>query len=156
LLAPLHAAVERIVTRGPENLSVVVRFEQGGSLSLQLTLREGSIAAHMQTDVPGLEAALRSSWNSFAQDWNQRGVKLAAPTFGDGQPTDLTHGRDGQRSPQHEGHGFADQEAPSFAAMFGRRSWRSAHRSFDPGPAEAAAHKIASARRADRGLRTWA
>jgi hypothetical protein len=155
LLAPIGAAIERLVTRGQDQLSVVVRFEQGGSLSLQLTLRDGGIVAHMQTDVPGLEAALRSSWASFAQDWNHRGVKLAAPSFGAGVNAGVADGRDHQRSPQHEGHELSS-ESSTFAPLPGRRPWRSAARADVESSGVTAATKLSRARLAQRGLSTWA
>lgn len=155
LLAPIHAALERLISRGQDQLAVTVRFEQGGSLSLKLTLRDGGIAAHMQTDLPGLEEALRSSWSTFAQDWNQRGVKLAAPTFStDGSPHHSA-GRDGQRSPHQDTPGFPG-EAPAFGAMFNRRAFRGDSRAASGAPARSAGLDAPLAHLASRGLRTWA
>lgn len=156
LVAPLHAALERLISRGQEQLAVTVRFEQGGSLSLKLTLREGGIATHMQSDVPGLEDALRSAWSSFAQDWNQRGIKLAAPSFGGAATaTDLSAGRDGHRSPGQEGQAFFGAgTAPAMTP--GRPTVRRAFRSNDSDTAETAIVPGSRVRLTARGLRTWA
>lgn len=81
LLGPLSNAVERMILRGQDQLSLTIRFEQGGSLALRLALQNGEIKTQIRTDVAGLENALRAAWTTFSQDWNDRGVKLATPVF---------------------------------------------------------------------------
>ena len=81
LMAPVGAAIERLLSRGQDHLALTVRFENGGSLALKLTMRDGEIASQFQTDDPGLENALRTSWGQFAQDSQGRGWRLASPTF---------------------------------------------------------------------------
>jgi hypothetical protein len=152
LLSPLNAAIERLITRGQDELAVTVRFEQGGSLSLKLKMGDGTIATHMQTDVPGLEEALRTSWNSFAQEWNQRGVKLAPPSFSHSNAqTDAGLARDGQRSTGQDGHPQPGEANP-FAPALGRRSFRGVVRET---PASAVEHASLS-HRVRHALRTWA
>ncbi|WP_442889887.1 hypothetical protein [Congregicoccus parvus] len=80
-LGPVTAAIERMLTHGQDQLALTVRFDQGGSLSLKLSMQQGTIASQFQTDVPGLEDALRNSWGQFAQDAQGRGWKLGTPTF---------------------------------------------------------------------------
>ncbi len=153
-LAPIHAALERFVSRSQEQLAVTVRFEQGGSLSLKLSLGQGGIQAQIHTDVPGLEGALRSAWDSFAQDWQHRGVKLAAPSFGSTTTGDHGGGREG-RSPQGGG---ADGDATPFGTTAGGRPLFAAGRragvSLQPGPVDPA--RAARISVTPRGFRTWA
>lgn len=158
VLAPVQAALERMVARAQESLAVTVRFEQGGTLSLKLSLTDGSINTHIRTDVPGLEESLRSSWNSFAQEWSQRGVKLATPTFGGGAGglADDAGGRNASAFGDRDGSG-ADASAFSFPGR--RRSLSSANPATAsgtrPAPAPAARVDLATASGA-RGLHTWA
>ncbi|MGH8020418.1 MAG: hypothetical protein ACREIA_19470, partial [Opitutaceae bacterium] len=90
--------------------AVTVRFENGGSLSLRLTMREGEIASQFQTDVPGLENALRSSWGQFAQDSQHKGWRLASPTFTSAASHHEQQGQGQNQGQQREGRP-ADQQA---------------------------------------------
>lgn len=150
LFAPIGTAIERLVLTGRDQLSLTVRFGEGGSLSLRLVLRNGEIATQIQTDVPGLEGALRSSWNQLANEWHGRGLKLGQPQFVQGDVPDQ-RGQDLGRRRHGAGHegADADPETPG---------WRSALPSLTRRPAVAAAAVAAGSVPAlDRsGLETWA
>ncbi len=143
VMAPVNAAIERMISRGQDHLALTVRFENGGSLSLRLTMREGEIASQFQTDVPGLENALRNSWGQFAQDSQHKGWKLAAPTFSAGTSQQEQQG-------QREGRP-ADQQAFPFEPGSARAA--------PPSPATVAdSQHTASVSTADRsrGWTIWA
>lgn len=151
MLAPVGAALERLLTRGQDQLAVTVRFEQGGSLSLKLALRDGTVATHIQTDVPGLQEALRSAWNNFSHDWNQRGIKLNDPSFSSGLG-DASANRDGHRANDREGHAFS-ADSTLFGPTRGAHATRTHGRATSIHPAETPATPAAPYA---RGLRTWA
>lgn len=156
VFSPIHAALERLVSRSQDSLSVTVRFEQGGSLSLKLSMSDGGIKTHIHTDVPGLDSVLRSGWDSFAQDWSQRGVKLGSLTVGSstsGAIGEQGGGREhaGQHSADRhhtgaEGFGFPGFRRPG-TGHGARAGGAQAH----PSPEVAAAASLLP-----RGFRTWA
>lgn len=159
-LAPVGAAIERMMVRGQEQLSVTIRFEQGGSLSLKLGMANGEIAARIQTDVAGLDKALRSGWGEFAHDWNGRGIKLAAPVITSHTQSFAQHEHNsaGQREGNPRGHEFAEprDERGSF-----ERGFRSRRPSRGSGvDAGQQGERVSSNNRPmDRirsGLKTWA
>jgi len=161
-LAPIHAALERFVSRSQQSLAVTVRFEQGGSLSLQLSMSEAGIKTHIHTDVPGLESVLRSGWDSFAQDWNQRGVKLGSLTFGGHAASgESGAGREhaGQHSADRHGAG-ADGQAPGLGFSGFRRPGTGHGRRSGPvhpqPELDVAAPATALPGLLPRGLHTWA
>jgi hypothetical protein len=151
LLAPVGTAIERLVLTGRDQLSLTVRFGEGGSLSLKLVLRGGEIATQIQTDVPGLEAALRSSWNQLAQEWQGRGLKLGNPEFVGGEigdPRGNGFGRQGRGSERDSAGNNA--ELPAWRAAFPTTSRRPAH------SAAAAATTTTVPGLGHSGLETWA
>lgn len=77
----LSKGVERMINSKSDTISVRVNFQQGGSLSLKLSMDKGQVKASMQTDLPGLESMIKSHWSELASDWNARGVRLNAPQF---------------------------------------------------------------------------
>lgn len=151
LLAPVGAALERLLTRGQDQLAVTVRFEQGGSLSLKLALRDGSVATHIQTDVPGLQEALRSAWTHFSHDWSQRGIKLSDPSFSSTAGDPGAH-RDG-RGQDRDGHPLSAD-----TMLFGpARGTRAAHVAGRTSSTINPAQILGTPGVTDaRGLRTWA
>ena len=155
LLAPVGTAIERLVLHGRDQLSLTVRFNEGGSLSLKLALRGGEITTQIQTDVPGLESALRSSWNQLAQEWHGRGLKLGIPEFTNAGANAQGHGDAGNRGGRTPGRGQAGSEDEVVTT--------SASRAAFPAGARRPAHRRGSTatrtpgRNATRGgLKTWA
>jgi hypothetical protein len=155
LLAPVGAAIERLVLHGREQLALTVRFEQGGSLSLKLAMRGGEIATQIQTDVPGLEGALRSAWNQLSQEWEGRGLKLANPEFSTSStPTGQDHAATGgeRRAPDR---GAAQSDLPS--AMPARpvpgKTTRRVSESSESSTADSTVGVAATPR---PGIQTWA
>jgi hypothetical protein len=154
------AAIERLVVQGQEQLSVTIRFQQGGSLSLKLGMQNGEIAARIQTDVAGLDKALKSGWTEFAHDWNGRGIKLAAPVItattqshGEQPPNGSAH-RDGQQ----RGHEFAEARDERGTFERGFQSRRRPRRSQAPveTAAKTASSKTNRSQRNHAALQTWA
>lgn len=159
-LAPVGAAIERLIVRGQEQLSVTIRFEQGGTLSLKLGMTNGEIAARIHTDVAGLDKALRSGWGEFAQDWNGRGIKLAAPvitshTQGFAQHE---HNSAGQREGNPRGHDFAEprEERGSFERGFRSRRFSNGQGVTADRKAEHISTNTSPMDRIRSGLKTWA
>lgn len=146
LVAPIGAAIDRLALHGRDQLSLTVRFEQGGSLSLKLAMREGEIAAQIQTDVPGLENALRSAWGQLSHDLQGRGLKLANPEFASGgglsQHEHSSGGRPGDRE-------AATGDTPSWT---GASAHARARRATPPAPS----HPSANGTHRRSGLQTWA
>lgn len=155
VVGPMNAAIERIVSRGLDQLSVTVRFESGGSVSIKLAMRGGEIATHIHTDLPGLEQGLRASWNQLAHDWEGRGWKLANPSFSTGAQTDDS----GHGARQHASRGDERGE-PGFGS--GSRDFNSAWTQSirTDGSIRSAAHRARPATHpvsGDKaGLHTWA
>ncbi len=153
-LAPIHSAIERLVLHGREQLALTVRFEQGGSLSIKLAMNHGEIATQIQTDVPGLEAALKSAWGELAQDWNGRGWKLGNPEITSSTPAyhhrdDATaDGRQGQRQARRQ-----DDDVPEFGGRaFGPARLKHGRPAVTLGGLDA----LRAAALARRGIHTWA
>lgn len=158
--SPIHAALERLISRSQDSLSVTVRFEQGGSLSLKLSMSDGGIKTHIHTDVPGLDTILRSGWDSFAQDWNQRGVKLGSLTIGHNGSSAIGEQGGGR---EHAGQHSADRHqagAEGQANGFGFPGIRRSGTGRGSRPGGAQHHPspdvAAAASRLPRGFRTWA
>jgi hypothetical protein len=161
--APVQAALERFASRPQETLAMTVRFEQGGSLSLRLSHGEGGIKTHIQTDVPGLEAALRSGWDNFAQDWSHRGVRLGALSFSNPSTSSGGEHAAGREGSQHHAAGQHGQDADGSPRGF---AWSGARRSSAPAGDRAVGHRSVSGEgaaatsrlsgRLPRGFRTWA
>ncbi|TVR55907.1 MAG: hypothetical protein EA425_00340 [Puniceicoccaceae bacterium] len=127
-----------MVTQGREEVSVRIRFQDGGSLSLRLTLENGLIRPQFTTTVAGLENAIKTHWSDLADEWQQRGLRLGQPGFS---------------SDSGSGRNQDDREetaAPAFPGT--ERSSRSASRS--TAAANAAAPSTLSPDAP--GLRAWA
>lgn len=77
----LSKSVDRLVSSKSDAVSIRINFDQGGSMALRVSMDSGHINTAMQTDLPGLESLIKSSWSEFASDLNQKGVKLNAPQF---------------------------------------------------------------------------
>jgi hypothetical protein len=151
LMAPVGTAIERLVARGHDRLSVTVRFEQGGTLSLKLGMRDGEITSQIRTDVPGLESALRSAWTQFAHDWQGRGLKLATPSFSAEADSHPMSGRGREQdTPEHQRDaGSFQAQTASFTASHGSRVRGALHGAAPAGTTTADTG-------ANSGLRTWA
>lgn len=156
LLAPVGAAIERMVLHGREQLSLTVRFEQGGSLSLRLAMRDGEVTTQIHTDVPGLEGALRSAWTQLSHEWEGRGIRLAHPEFsgsGHGHQQQQAATGDERRAPARD---FAHEHAAAFPA---RGASASPARAGTVAPVRhetTGTTSVAAAAAGPRGLQTWA
>ena len=152
-LAPIHSAIERLVLHGREQLALTVRFEQGGSLSIKLAMRQGEIATQIQTDVPGLEAALKSAWGELAQDWNSRGWKLSQPEFAASSAS--YHSRDDATS-DGRGAGRQAREHGEETSAFGGRAFSPARLKHSGPVTLSGLDALRAAAMARRGIHTWA
>ncbi len=81
VVATLTKSIDRLVTDKSGAMNLKINFEGGGSVKLRISMEGGKVSTSMQTDVVGLEAAIKANWGELANDWNQKGVKLAAPQF---------------------------------------------------------------------------
>lgn len=81
VVATLTKSIDRLVTDKSGAMNLKINFEGGGSLKLSISMEGGKVATSMQTDVVGLEGAIKANWGELANDWNQKGVKLATPHF---------------------------------------------------------------------------
>ncbi len=152
-LAPIHSAIERLVLHGREQLALTVRFEQGGSLSIKLAMRQGEIATQIQTDVPGLEAALKSAWGELAQDWNSRGWKLGQPEFASSAAS--YHSRE-DATADGRGAGRQAREHGEETSAFGGRAFSPARLKHSGPVTLSGLDALRAAAMARRGIHTWA
>jgi hypothetical protein len=152
-LAPIHSAIERLVLHGRDQLALTVRFEQGGSLSIKLAMSQGEIATQIQTDVPGLEAALKSAWGELAQDWNSRGWKLGNPEFT--ASTAAYHPRDDATTDSRGESRQARQETAADPS-FGGRAFTPARLKHTGAAVLSGLDALRAAALARRGIHTWA
>lgn len=81
VIATLTKSIDRLVTDKSGAMNLKINFEGGGSLKLSVSMEGGQVVTSMQTDVVGLEGAIKSNWAELANDWNQKGLKLNAPQF---------------------------------------------------------------------------
>lgn len=79
--AALSKSVERLAASKGNTVSIRINFDQGGSMALRVSMDSGQVNTAMQTDLPGLESLIKSSWSEFANEWNQKGLKLGTPQF---------------------------------------------------------------------------
>jgi len=153
-LAPIHSAIERLVLHGRDQLALTVRFEQGGSLSIRLAMNQGEIATQIQTDVPGLEAALKSAWGELAQDWNSRGWKLGQPEFSGG--TQSYHSRQDAATADDRGAGRQARQGSDGMPDFGDRAFAPARLKHSRSVTLSGLDALRAAALARRGIHTWA
>lgn len=152
-LAPIHSAIERLVLHGRDQLALTVRFEQGGSLSIKLGLNQGEIATQIQTDVPGLEAALKSAWGELAQDWNSRGWKLGQPEF---TASTATYHQREDTTADSRGQGRQAQQEAAGDPSFGGRAFTPARLKHTGAAVLSGLDALRAAALARRGIHTWA
>ncbi len=81
VVATLTKSIDRLVTDKSGAMNLKINFEGGGSVKLRIRMEGGKVSTSMQTDVVGLEAAIKANWGELANDWNQKGVKLPPPQF---------------------------------------------------------------------------
>jgi len=81
VVATLSKSIDRLATSKMGSMNLTLNFEGGGSMSLRFKMEGAQIATIMQTDVSGLEGAIKSNWAEIASDWNQKGIKLNLPQF---------------------------------------------------------------------------
>ncbi len=81
VVATLTKSIDRLVTDKTGAMNLKINFEGGGSMKLSISMEGGKVATSMQTDVVGLEGAIKANWGELANDWNAKGVKLATPHF---------------------------------------------------------------------------
>ncbi len=73
--------LERMTNLKQNTMTIRINFDQGGMLSLKLSMDNGQVNTSMQTDLPGLESMIKSNWSELASDWSQKGLKLNMPQF---------------------------------------------------------------------------
>ncbi|MBC2606009.1 hypothetical protein [Pelagicoccus albus] len=81
VVATLTKSIDRLVTDKSGAMNLKINFEGGGSVNLRVKMEGGQVSTQMQTDVVGLEAAIKANWSELSNDWNQKGVKLNTPQF---------------------------------------------------------------------------
>lgn len=81
VVAAMTKSIDRLVTNKSGAMNLKINFDQGGSMTLRISMDGGQVSTNMQTDVAGLESAIKSNWGEFANDWSQKGVKLNVPQF---------------------------------------------------------------------------
>ncbi len=77
----LSKNIDRLIGSKSNTVSIRINFDQGGSMALRVSMDSGHVSTAMQTDLPGLESLIKSSWSEFASELNQKGVKLTPPQF---------------------------------------------------------------------------
>ena len=77
----LSKSIDRLVSAKSDTISIRINFDQGGSMALRVSMDSGQVSSAMQTDLFGLESLIKSSWSEFANEMNQKGVKLNPPQF---------------------------------------------------------------------------
>ncbi|RKX35755.1 MAG: hypothetical protein DRP71_02450 [Verrucomicrobia bacterium] len=81
VLEMVSRMADQMAARSQDRLSMTVRFEDGGSIRIRMTSERGEIRTLFQTDLPGLETALRQQWSQFTQEALDRGTRLTSMTF---------------------------------------------------------------------------
>ncbi len=81
VVATLTKSIDRLISDKSGAMNLKINFQGGGSLSMKISMEGGQVATSMQTDVVGLEGAIKANWGELANDWNQKGVKLVTPQF---------------------------------------------------------------------------
>jgi hypothetical protein len=77
---------DQMAARNQNRLSLTVRLDDGGSVRIRMTSDQGEIRTSFQTDLPGLELALRQQWSQFSQDAQDRGMRFQSMTFTSADP----------------------------------------------------------------------
>lgn len=155
VMVPIGSAITRLVARGQDNLSLTVRFEQGGSLSLKLAMHNSEITSQIHTDVPGLEQALRSAWGQFAHDWEGRGLKLHTPTFSAESGTREQQGQQTASGQDQQSQARRQSESAAGGFSLSHQTSKST-RTRGSAPRPVAAPVPASTTSTIGGLQTWA
>jgi len=80
----LAKSVDRLVSSKSDSISVKINFDGGGMLKLRVSVESGRVNSIMQTDLSGLENMIKASWAELSNELNQKGIKLNAPQFSNG------------------------------------------------------------------------
>ena len=111
VLEMVNRMADQMAARSQDRLSMTVRFENGGSIQIRMTSDQGEIRTIFQTDLPGLEAALRQQWLQFSQEAQDRGNRLSSMAF---MSTDTSPERDDSPSSNSDkSETFFDGDTPS-------------------------------------------
>lgn len=102
--------LERMTGAGQNTMTIRISFDQGGMLSLKLSMDNGQVNTSMQTDLPGLESMIKSNWSELANDWSQKGLKLNLPQFSHGDVSNDSTERFDQKEGRSQNAGNADQK----------------------------------------------
>ncbi len=81
VVATMTKSIDRLVTNRGGAMNLKINFDNGGSMTLRVSMEGAQVSTNMQTDVAGLEAAIKANWTDFASEWSQKGVKLNVPYF---------------------------------------------------------------------------
>ncbi len=130
----LTKSVDRLVSTKGETVSVRINFDTGGTLALRVSMESGQVNASMQTDVHGLESAIKSSWSEFANEMNQKGVKVNTPQFG-GSDSDSTRNEHSANLDDRAGQSKDGKPGDAKADRRGSRDTSPSSRSEQDGPA---------------------
>lgn len=84
IYSALSRGVERMLNTKQDSMNVRINFDQGGSISMKLSVENGQINTAMSTDLAGLEEVIKAGWGDLSSEWNQKGLKLNAPQFSGG------------------------------------------------------------------------
>ena len=150
----LSKSVERLANTKSDTISIRINFDQGGSMALRVSMDGGKINATMQTDLPGLEGLIKSSWSELVADLSAKGLKLNAPQFananGEARKDDSAMNFE-QRESQSSDGASSDSKARG-----GRRGQSAASPVGRASQAEGATEANESATLGQRALKTYA
>lgn len=81
VLEMVNRMADQMAARSQNRLSFTVRLEDGRNIRIRMTSDQGEIRTSFQTDLPGLETALRQQWSQFSQDAQDRGMRFQSMAF---------------------------------------------------------------------------
>ena len=102
VLEMVNRMADQMAARSQNRLSFTVRLEDGGNIRIRMTSDQGEIRTSFQTDLPGLEAALRQQWSQFSQDAQDRGMRFQSMAFTSADPGTDHRGAQPETSDQQD------------------------------------------------------
>ncbi|MCH6255832.1 hypothetical protein MLD52_04690 [Puniceicoccaceae bacterium K14] len=81
IYAALSRGIDRMLSSKQDTINVKINFDQGGSIAMKLSVENGQVNTSMDTDLAGLEEAIKAGWDDLSKEWNQKGLKLNTPQF---------------------------------------------------------------------------
>lgn len=92
--AALSRSIDSLAGGKPGEMNLRIDFQQGGSLTMKVSMEGSQVTTRMQTDLPGLEGMIKANWGELAADWGAKGVKLVVPQFQQSAPSESLSGSD--------------------------------------------------------------